>query len=99
MIKECACRPQLIKFCIIRVFWIGDPNEGYDEDSSRNVQLHAGDEYHVKAGEDLSKPIIRAYVGLKNVALLTLFLSLQFPSWQINPENDPQSKMNKKKTS
>ena len=70
----------LIKFCIIRVFWIGGPNEGYDEDSSRNVQLHAGDEYHVKAGEDLSKPIIRAYVGLKNVTLLTLFLSLQFPS-------------------
>ena len=82
MIKECACRPQLIKFCIIRVFWIGGPNEGYDEDSSRNVQLHVGDEDHVKAGEDLSKPIICAYVdvGRKDVTLLTLFLSLQFPS-------------------
>ena len=80
MVKECACRAQLIKFCIIRVCWIGGPHERCDKDTLRNVQFHAGDEDHVKAGEDLSKPIICAYVGRKDVTLLTLFLSLQFPS-------------------
>ena len=43
-----------------RVFWIGGPHERSDNDSLRNVQFHAGDKDHVKAGEDLSKPIICA---------------------------------------